>query len=102
MATGGIAKLVESMLGKKFIHFGKPDSQMFMYAYESLVQEIGPLEKNDVLMVGATLETDILGGNRFGVGTMLVLSGNSRSEHIEREISATGIIPDYICEDILS
>jgi len=102
VATGGIAKLVESMLGKKFIHFGKPDSQMFMYAYESLVQEIGPLEKNDILMVGDTLETDILGGNRFGVGTMLVLSGNSRAEHIEREISATGIIPDYICEDILS
>ena len=75
---------------------------MFMYAYESLVQEIGPLEKNDVLMVGDTLETDILGGNRFGVGTMLVLSGNSRAEHIEREIMATGIIPDYICEDILS
>jgi HAD superfamily hydrolase (TIGR01450 family) len=102
VATGGIAKLVETMLGKKFIHFGKPDSQMFMYAYESLVQEIGLLEKNDILMVGDTLETDILGGNRFGVGTMLVLSGNSRAEHVEREISATGIIPDYICEDILS
>ena len=53
-------------------------------------------------MVGDTLETDILGGNRFGVGTMLVLSGNSRAEHIEREIMATGIIPDYICEDILN
>ena len=53
-------------------------------------------------MVGDTLETDILGGNRFGVGTMLALSGNSRAEHIEREIMATGIIPDYICEDILS
>ncbi len=102
VATGGIAKLVESMLGKKFIHFGKPDSQMFMYAYEGLVQEMGHLEKSDILMVGDTLETDILGGNKFGVGTMLVLSGNSRAEHIEREISASGIIPDYICEDILS
>ena len=102
VATGGIAKLVESMLGKKFIHFGKPDSQMFMYAYEGLVQKMGHLEKSDILMVGDTLETDILGGNKFGVGTMLVLSGNSRAEHIEREISASGIIPDYICEDILS
>jgi len=102
VATGGIAKLVESMLGKKFIHFGKPDSQMFMYAYEGLLQEMGHLEKSDILMVGDTLETDILGGNKFGVGTMLVLSGNSRAEHIEREISASGIIPDYICEDILS
>ena len=102
VATGGIAKLVESMLSKKFIHFGKPDSQMFMYAYESLIQEIGPLEKKDILMVGDTLETDILGGNRFGVKTTLVLSGNTRKEHAEREIAATGIIPDFICDDILS
>ncbi|CAN0318167.1 unnamed protein product, partial [Chrysoparadoxa australica] len=26
IATGGVAKLVENMLGKKFIHFGLPDS----------------------------------------------------------------------------
>ena len=36
VATGGIAKLVESMLNKKFMHFGKPNSQMFMYAFDEL------------------------------------------------------------------
>ena len=62
IATGGIAKLVESMLHRKFIHFGKPDSQMFMYAFKQLTEEIGAIDKKDILMVGDTLETDILGG----------------------------------------
>ena len=101
VATGGIAKLVESMLSKKFIHFGKPDSQMFMYAYEGLVDELGPLDKKDILMVGDTLETDILGGNKFGVKTMLVLSGNTREDTVDIQIRSKGIIPDYICESVI-
>lgn len=101
VATGGIAKLVESMLNKKFIHFGKPDSQMFMYAYEDLLKELGSVDKNDILMVGDTLETDILGGNKFGVKTMLVLSGNTREENVDLNIRSTGIIPDYICRSVV-
>lgn len=101
VATGGIAKLVESMLGKKFIHFGKPDSQMFMYAYEGLKNELGEIDKNDILMVGDTLQTDILGGNKFGVKTMLVLSGNTREHTAELNIQSSGIIPDFICSSII-
>ena len=101
VATGGIAKLVESMLSKKFIHFGKPDSQMFMYAYEGLIEELGEIDKSDILMVGDTLETDILGGNKFGVKTMLVLSGNTREDRVDLNISSSGIIPDYICNSVI-
>lgn len=100
VATGGIAKLVESMLNKKFIHFGKPDTQMFMYAYEHLGGN-GDINKEDILMVGDTLQTDILGGNKFGIKTMLVLSGNTREENHDLLIRSTGIIPDYICKSIL-
>ena len=101
IATGGIAKLVESMLNRKFIHFGKPDSQMFMYAFEQLTDELGEINKNDILMVGDTLDTDILGGNKFGVQTMLVLSGNTREENAQLLIQTKGIIPDYICKSIV-
>jgi HAD superfamily hydrolase (TIGR01450 family) len=101
IATGGIAKLVESMLHRKFIHFGKPDSQMFMYAFKQLTEEIGAIDKKDILMVGDTLETDILGGNKFGVQTMLVLSGNTREENAQLLIQSKGIIPDYICKSIV-
>ncbi len=101
VATGGIAKLVESMLNRKFIHFGKPDSQMFMYAYERLNGELGSIDKKDILMVGDTLETDILGGNKFGVKTMLVLSGNTREDKAQLLIQSKGIIPDYICKSVI-
>ncbi len=100
VATGGIAKLVENMLNKKFIHFGKPDSQMFMYAYDELGAS-GNFSKQEILMVGDTLHTDILGGNKFGVKTTLVLSGNTSAEDAGLQISSTGIIPDYICDSIL-
>jgi HAD superfamily hydrolase (TIGR01450 family) len=101
VATGGVAKLVESMLNRKFIHFGKPDSQMFMYAYERLNGELGSIDKKDILMVGDTLDTDILGGNKFGVQTMLVLSGNTREENAQLLIQSKGIIPDYICKSVI-
>lgn len=101
VATGGIAKLVENMLNKKFIHFGKPDSQMFMYAFDQLNQS-GSYQKNEILMVGDTLHTDILGGNKFGVKTTLVLSGNTGPDNAALQISSTGIIPDFICDSIVS
>lgn len=99
VATGGVANLVQSIVGKRFIHFGKPDGRMFMYAYE-LLQEVGAYEKNEILMVGDTLTTDIIGGNKFGADTALVLSGNTTEKHALRLMDAYGIRPDHICDSI--
>ena len=101
IATGGVAQLVESILGRKFIQFGKPDSQMFMYAFEQ-INQVGQFSKQDILMVGDTLHTDILGGNKFGLDTALVLTGNTRAKNVDLKIRSSGIIPDYICESIVS
>ncbi|MTI88347.1 MAG: HAD-IIA family hydrolase [Balneolaceae bacterium] len=101
IATGALAKLVEDMLKRKFIHFGKPDSQMFVYAFDH-INESGSYKRDEILMVGDTLTTDILGGNKFGLKTMLVLSGNTRREKTDLWINSTGIIPDYISESIVT
>ncbi len=100
IATGGIAKLFESILNRKFLHFGKPDTQMFNHAFED-INQFGDFEKSDILMVGDTLKTDILGGNKFGISTMLVLSGNTGHRSYENKIRSSGIIPDYICKSIV-
>ncbi|MEM6805063.1 MAG: HAD-IIA family hydrolase [Bacteroidota bacterium] len=96
LAIGGIAKLIENIVQKKFIYFGKPDSQMFMYAF----QKLEGVSKNEILMVGDTLQTDILGGNKFGIDTALVLSGNTSAHKVKARIRSTGIIPTHVCESV--
>jgi HAD superfamily hydrolase (TIGR01450 family) len=97
IAIGALAAMIEHIVGKKFIHFGKPDSQIFMFAFEQLlVRRL--VSKRQVLMVGDTLTTDILGGNKFGLDTVLVLTGNTLAKDAETRITSTGIVPTYICE----
>ncbi len=97
IAIGGLADMLETLVGKRFIRFGKPDAQVFIYAYEQM-KNYPNVAKNEILMVGDTLQTDILGGNKFGLDTALVLTGNTQIEDAEVRISSTGIIPTYICE----
>jgi HAD superfamily hydrolase (TIGR01450 family) len=98
VAIGGLSWMIEKITGRKFIRFGKPDSQIFMFAWEIAKQKFPDLQKKDVLMVGDTLHTDILGGNKFGLDTALVLTGNIRPEDAETHIISSGITPTYICE----
>lgn len=97
IAIGSVASMIETILGREFLHFGKPDSQMFMFAYEQ-IRKRRAISKNEILMVGDTLHTDILGGNKFGLDTVLVLSGNTLPQDLNSSIARTGIIPTYVCE----
>lgn len=99
VAAGGIAQIVENLTGKKFLHFGKPDTQMYIYAFEEL-SKLGNFQKSDVLMVGDNLSTDILGANKFGIQTALVLTGNTHPKNFQIQIATTGIIPDFVCKSI--
>ncbi len=102
LAVGGIAHLIETIVKKRFIKFGKPDPQMFMYAYKRALMANENLEKNDILMVGDTINIDIFGGNKFGVNTALTLSGNTLENSVKSIIESTGIIPTYVCASIAS
>ncbi len=97
VAIGSLADMVEKIVGKNFIRFGKPDAQMFLLAYERALQDLA-LKRSEILMVGDTLYTDIIGGNKFGLDTALVLSGNTLPEMAKIRISGSGIIPTYVCD----
>jgi 4-nitrophenyl phosphatase len=71
---------------------GKPEKYMFELACTRL-----GLQPQEVLMVGDRLDTDILGGNRAGSRTVLVLTGVSQRE----EITTTGIEPTMIATDLV-
>ena len=99
IAIGALADMIEGLTGKQFLRFGKPDAQMFTFAYEH-VQSVHPVDKSDILMVGDTLETDIVGGNKFGLDTVLVLSGNTLPHSAEQAMLTTGITPTYVCASV--
>jgi HAD superfamily hydrolase (TIGR01450 family) len=99
IAVGALGDLLETLALKTFIRFGKPDSQIFSFAYEFCIRE-NRVTKDDILMVGDSLSTDIIGGNKFGIDTCLVLTGNTLPESCDLMINSTGIIPDYICESV--
>lgn len=97
VAVGSLADMVEKIIGKNFIRFGKPDAQMFLLAYERALEDVS-VKRSEILMVGDTLYTDIIGGNKFGLDTALVLSGNTLPDMAQVRISSSGIIPTYVCE----
>lgn len=99
IAVGSLANMMESISGKKFIRFGKPDVQIFQYAFDKASSELD-IGMKDVLMVGDTLTTDIIGALKFGIDSALVLSGNTIPDQAEYLIKTTGIAPSYICESI--
>jgi 4-nitrophenyl phosphatase len=74
---GSISLLMETVTRRKpQEHFGKPSPQMVDYI-RGLLEGVNPEE---VLMGGDRLYTDILLGNKLGVKTLLVLSGESKLE----------------------
>ncbi len=100
IAVGSLGDLLSQITEKTFVRFGKPDSMMFAYALARAREELPKVSKRDVLFVGDTLRTDILGSNTYGFDSTLVLSGNTLPETADLMIRASGIIPTYISASI--
>ena len=78
---GSLSLLLETVTGQKPLeHFGKPSLKMVEYI-SSMIRDVNP---EQVLMVGDRLYTDILLGNKLGVRTLVVLSGETKLEHVEQ------------------
>jgi len=89
-ATGAILASIEVASGKKAIAVGKPEPIMFEVAKKLLPSE------ERIAIVGDRLDTDILGGKRAGISTILVLSGSTNRD----DLSKSEIKPDYVINDI--
>ncbi|MEG2076884.1 MAG: HAD hydrolase-like protein, partial [Victivallaceae bacterium] len=83
IAAGGQARFICTLLNelgirKEPIYLGKPYKIIYEYALEA-VAEINnlpaPLSPRDVLMVGDSLKSDILGANQANLNSGLVLTG---------------------------
>lgn len=95
VTPGGIAQSLtpeEGMICDKLKLLGKPWPEIFLMASRKY-PDIAP---ENILMVGDTLHTDILGGNNLGFKTLLVESGVYQSKNTDALIVESGITPDFI------
>ena len=76
---GAIAALLESASGVKAFSVGKPSPLMMRDARKQL-----GLPSGNTVMIGDTMETDIIGGVQLGYHTILTLTGSTRREDINR------------------
>jgi len=71
--------------------FGKPDRNLI----EQLAGSLN-VRPESLVMVGDRLYTDIAMGTTAGVGTVLVLSGETKRE----DLPGAEYLPDFVCEDL--
>jgi NagD protein len=71
--------------------FGKPDRNLI----EQLAGSLN-VRPESLVMVGDRLYTDIAMGSTAGVGTVLVLSGETKRE----DLPGAAYRPDFVCEDL--
>jgi NagD protein len=76
---GAMAALIEKATGKAPFYVGKPNPLMVRSALNYL-----DVHSEDTVMIGDRMETDIVAGVESGMRTILVLTGVTRREEIER------------------
>lgn len=89
--SGSILAAVETAGAARAIAIGKPEAPMFEVALSKV-----PAGAR-VAMVGDRLDSDIAGGKRAGIGTVLVLCGSTSVEELE----ASPIKPDHVLPDLM-
>ena len=90
---GATVAYLEKATGAKAFALGKPSPIMMRFARKQL-----GLSTSETIIVGDTMETDILGGVQMGYRTVLVLSGGTNKEDLERFAYAPDVILPSIAE----
>jgi NagD protein len=88
---GAVVALLEAATGVKAFSVGKPSPIMMRAARKELA-----LAASETVMIGDTMETDILGGVQMGYRTVLVLTGSTRRE----DLANYAYRPDAVVESI--
>lgn len=76
---GALVSMLESASGLKAFSVGKPSPIMLRGARKDL-----GLSSENTVVIGDTMETDILGGVQLGHRTILVLSGGTKKEDLTK------------------
>lgn len=94
--AGALAALIESASEKKAFYVGKPNPLMM----RSAINYLG-VHSEDTVMVGDRMDTDIVAGVQSGMDTILVLTGITRKEDVDRYPYVPSQILDSVADIIL-
>jgi NagD protein len=90
---GAMVAMLETATGVKAFSVGKPSPIMMRAARK----EIG-LSTDETIMIGDTMETDILGGVQLGYHTILVLSGGTKRDDLPRFTYCPELVVESLAE----
>jgi 5'-nucleotidase len=90
-ACGAVAALIEKVTGVSPFFVGKPNPLMVRTALNYL-----GVHSEDTVIVGDRMDTDIIGGVQNGMESILVLTGVTKQEQIERY----PYIPTYVYQSV--
>jgi|TARA_B110000914_G_scaffold202540_1_gene195551 NagD protein len=85
--------MIESATGKKAFSVGKPSPVMMRAARKQL-----GLTSQETIMVGDTMETDILGGVGLGYRTILVMSGGTAKDDLQNFAYSPDLILNSVAD----
>jgi NagD protein len=90
---GAIVTFLETATGAKAFSAGKPSPVMMRAARKEL-----DLQTAETVMIGDTMETDMLGGVQMGYRTVLVLSGGTSRAELDRCAYQPDLVVDSIAD----
>src|ERR1700712_3154578 len=78
-ATGSVAALITKATGRAPYFVGKPNPMMFRSALNRI-----EAHSENTTMIGDRMDTDVVAGIEAGLETILVLTGSTRPEEVDR------------------
>jgi len=88
--VGSWVGMLERAAGVKATYIGKPS----LYAFALTFKTMG-LKKDEVMMVGDSVSSDVQGARDFGIRSVLLRTGEFKEKHL-----SAGIQPDFIFDSI--
>jgi NagD protein len=94
-ATGSVAALITKATGADPYFVGKPNPMMFRSAMNRI-----EAHSETTMMVGDRMDTDVVAGIEAGLDTILVLTGSTRRDQVERFPFRPGRVLESIADAI--
>ena len=91
--AGSVQAAIRAATGVEPTIIGKPEPTMLSYGLRRL-----GCAPHEVAVIGDRLDTDIIGGRRAGLVTILVLTGISSEDDLTR----SSVQPDYVVRDLFA